>query len=70
MATKTVYLPITLETESEISDEQAMDVAKKIQEMIMDGYFNEDSVYDHANSQQISLVAYDVQEPTLDSKEA
>lgn len=69
-STKTVYIPIKLFANGELTDEQAMDVAKKIQEMIMDGYFNEDSVYDHANSQQISLVAYDVQQPTLDSKEA
>lgn len=69
-STKTVYIPIKLFANGELTDEQAMDVAKKIQEMIMDGYFNEDWVYDHANSQQIKLVAYDVQQPTLDSKEA
>ena len=69
-STKTVFIPVRLFANGEMTDEQAMDIATKIQKMIEDGYFTEDSVYDHANSQKVDLVAYDVQKPVFDSKDA
>ena len=66
MATsKTVYIPIQLFAEGEMTDAKALSIATKIQKMIEEGYFSEASVYEHANSERVDLSAYDVQQPVI-----
>jgi len=55
MATKTVYLPINLETESEISDEQAKELVNTMKDMMDDDFYNRDNMYDNATEFGISL---------------
>ena len=55
MATKTVYLPINLETESEISDEQAKEIVNTMKDMMDDNFYNRDNMYDNASEFGISL---------------
>lgn len=55
MATKTVYLPITLETESEISDEQAKKLVNQMKYMMDDDYYNRDNMFDNATEFDIPL---------------
>ena len=55
MATKTVYLPITLETESEISDEQAKKLVNQMKYMMDDDFYNRDNMFDNATEFDIPL---------------
>lgn len=55
MATKTVYLPINLKTESEISDEQAKKLVDTMKDMMDDDFYNQDNMYDNATEFGISL---------------
>lgn len=55
MATKTVYLPITLETESEITDEQAKKLVNQMKYMMDDDFYNRDNMFDNATEFDIPL---------------
>ena len=55
MATKTVYLPITIETESEITDEQAKKLVNTMKYMMDDDFYNRDNMFDNANEFGIPL---------------
>ena len=55
MATKTVYLPINLDTESEISDEQAKKLVNTMKSMMDDDFYNRDNMFDNATELGISL---------------
>lgn len=55
MATKTVYLPITIETESEISDEQAKKLVNTMKGMMDDDFYNRDNMFDNATEFDIPL---------------
>lgn len=55
MATKTVYLPITLETESEITDGQAKKLVNQMKYMMDDDFYNRDNMFDNATEFDIPL---------------
>lgn len=55
MATKTVYIPITLETGSEISDEQAKKLVNEMKYMMDDDFYNRDNMFDNATEFDIPL---------------
>lgn len=55
MATKTVYLPITIETEDEISDAQAKELINTMKEMLDDDFYNRDNMFDNAMEFDIPL---------------
>jgi hypothetical protein len=55
MATKTVYLPITIETKSEISDEQAKNLVNQMKYMLDDDFYNRDNMFDDATEFDIPL---------------
>ncbi len=55
MATKTVYLPITIETEDEISDAQAKKLVNTMKEMLDDDFYNRDNMFDNAMEFDIPL---------------
>lgn len=55
MATKTVYLPITIETETEITDEQAKKLVNGMKYMMDDDFYNRDNMFDNANEFGIPL---------------
>lgn len=46
---KTVYIPVQIETASEITDSQAKKIANAIVDQINDGFFNTDNVYDESS---------------------
>lgn len=55
MATKTIYLPIILETESEISDARAKQLVNTMKSMLDDDFYNRDNMFDNAEEFKISL---------------
>ena len=55
MATKTVYLPITIETKSEISDEQAKNLVNQMKYMLDDDFYSRDNMFDNATEFDIPL---------------
>ena len=55
MASKTVYLPITIETEDEISDSQAKELVNTMKEMLDDDFYNRDNMFDNAMEFDIPL---------------
>ena len=55
MASKTVYIPVTFDTEEEITDEQAMNLADTITAMLDDDFYNGDNVFDNATEFGIDM---------------
>lgn len=49
MAKQTVYIPVEIETATEIDSEQAIAIANSIVSQIDDGFYNRDNVYDEAS---------------------
>ena len=46
---KTVYIPVQIETATEITDFQAKKIANAIVDQVNDGFFNTDNVYDESS---------------------
>ena len=65
MAKQTVYIPVEIETATEIDSEQAVEIANSIVSQIDDGFFNRDNVFDAASevTGDWSLVNFDVKYP-------
>lgn len=55
MATKTVYLPITIETETEITDKQAKKLINTMGDMMDEDFYNRDNMFDNASEFGIPL---------------
>lgn len=55
MTTTTVYIPVALKTETEITQAQACDIASAISSMIRSGFYCIDNVYDAATECGVEL---------------
>lgn len=58
--TKTVYIPVKLKSKSDITEDQAIDLANSIVSMIQEGFFSEDNVFDEATEQDIDLEGFSI----------
>lgn len=58
--TKTVYIPVKLKSKSDITEDQAIELANSIVSMIQEGYLNDDNVFDEATEQHIDLEGFSI----------
>ena len=62
---KTVYLPVTLKSQGDITDEQAINIGNSIAAMLQDGFFSVDNVYDAAEETDVELDTFKVSDETV-----
>lgn len=68
MAKQTVYIPVEIETATEIDSEQAQAIANSIVSQINDDFYNRDNVFDNASEvtgDYDTLVDFKVEYPVV-----
>ena len=68
MAKQTVYIPVEIETVTEIDSEQAQAIANSIVSQINDDFYNRDNVFDNASEvtgDYDTLVDFKVEYPVV-----
>lgn len=57
---KTVYIPVKLKSKSDITEDQAIDLANSIVSMVQEGFYSDDNVFDEATEQDIDLEGFSI----------
>ena len=60
MTTKTVYIPVTITSEGELTDSQAEDIGNEIVAMLRDGFYCNDNVWDAATEADVMMTGFKI----------
>ena len=55
---KTVYIPVKLKFDGDITEDQAIGLGNSIVAMVQEGFFSEDNVFDEARAENIELEGF------------